>query len=164
MKRAALLGLVCLAGRAEVIVYKGFTLIDAAHAAAGAHAAMILEERADHLGRAGGAAPSSGRAAAVVGLNGKYVMPGIINLHGHVSVAVGPEQNAKKSYTRENVQKNLALHASYGVTSVASMGTDQPLGYRIRAPVNKPYAHRARRNLRARKPKSLGRTGNAWPH
>jgi len=31
------------------------------------------------------------------------------------------------------VTKNLALYASYGVTLVASMGTDQPLVYTIRA-------------------------------
>jgi len=31
------------------------------------------------------------------------------------------------------VEKNLAVYASYGVTSVASMGTDQAVGYQIRA-------------------------------
>jgi imidazolonepropionase-like amidohydrolase len=132
MKRAALLGLVCLACQAEVTVYKGFTLIDAAHVPAVAHAAMIVDN-----GRITWVGPEAQlhipAGATVAGLDGKYVMPGIISLHGHVSVAVGLEQNTKKFYTRENVEKNLALYAAYGVTSVASMGTDQPLGYQIRA-------------------------------
>src|SRR5205085_68980 len=35
-------------------------------------------------------------------------------------------------FTRENVEKNLKTYASYGVTTVLSMGTDQDLIFKIR--------------------------------
>ena len=71
-------------------------------------------------------------AAETVDLTGKFVMPGIINLHGHIGNTVDLQQDAK-FYTRENIQKNLATYASYGVTTVVSMGTDQDLIFKIRA-------------------------------
>ena len=42
-------------------------------------------------------------------------------------------QQDAKFYTRDNIQKNLATYASYGVTTVVSMGTDQDLIFKIRA-------------------------------
>jgi imidazolonepropionase-like amidohydrolase len=131
MKRAALFGLLCLTLRAEQSVFKGFTLIDGARRTPLSGAAMIVD--GGRIVWVGSAAQLKIPAAATVtDLTGKYVLPGLMNLHGHVSVVSGLEQNARKFYTRENVAKNLALYASYGVTSVASMGTDQPLVYAIR--------------------------------
>jgi imidazolonepropionase-like amidohydrolase len=69
--------------------------------------------------------------AETVDLRGRYVMPGIINLHGHLGNTVDLAQNAQ-NFTRENVEKNLETYASYGVTSVLSMGTDQDLIFPIR--------------------------------
>lgn len=69
--------------------------------------------------------------AQTVDLSGKYVTPGIINLHRHLGNTVGLTQNAK-FFTRENVAKNLALYASYGVTSMLSLCTDQDLIFEIR--------------------------------
>lgn len=70
-------------------------------------------------------------AAEIIDLPGKFVMPGVINLHGHVGNTIDLRQDAK-FYTRESVLKNLALYASYGVTTVLSLGTDQDLIFRIR--------------------------------
>src|SRR5260370_10134868 len=67
----------------------------------------------------------------MVGLTGKYVMPGIINLQGHLGNTVALAQNAG-FLTRENVEKNLLTYASYGVTTMLSMGTDQDLIFQIR--------------------------------
>ena len=61
MKRAVLLGLVCVACQAEVAVYKGFTLIDAAHVPAVAHAAMIVENGRITWVGAGGATRCTSR-------------------------------------------------------------------------------------------------------
>src|SRR5262249_46224322 len=62
-----------------------------------------------------------------------YVMPGIINLHGHVALTDGGLVQSPKNFTRPNVERNLKVYASYGVTSVASMGSDGELVYQIRA-------------------------------
>jgi imidazolonepropionase-like amidohydrolase len=70
--------------------------------------------------------------AAVEDFPGKYVIPGMINVHGHVSVTSGLVQDTKRFYTREGVANNLALYARYGITSVVSLGTDQPLVYQVR--------------------------------
>ena len=61
--------------------------------------------------------------ANVVDLSGKTVMPGIINLHGHVGLVKGLTQ-ARENYTRDNIEAQLRAYASYGVTSLVSMGSD----------------------------------------
>lgn len=61
--------------------------------------------------------------AAQEDLSGKTVVPGLINAHGHVSDVLGLEGG---HYTRENLARQLALYARYGVTSIASLGGDGP--------------------------------------
>jgi imidazolonepropionase-like amidohydrolase len=61
--------------------------------------------------------------ANVIDLTGKTVMPGIMNLHGHVGVTKGLAQ-AKENFTQDNIEAQLKNYASYGVTSVVSMGSD----------------------------------------
>jgi hypothetical protein len=56
----------------------------------------------------------------------------LIDLHVHVAESDGAVQDPKRTFTRENVEKDLLLYATYGVTSVLSMGSDQPLVYQIR--------------------------------
>jgi imidazolonepropionase-like amidohydrolase len=128
--RALLLALlVCRAGGAETAVFKGFTLI--AGATPQANSAMIVTN--GHIAWIGPSAQlKAPSGAAVQDLTGRYVIPGLINLHGHVSIVAGLVQDPKRFYTREGVIQNLALYARFGITSVASLGTDQPLVYQIR--------------------------------
>lgn len=65
-------------------------------------------------------------------LTGKYVMPGIINLHCHLGNTKDLTQDPAY-FTRANVNEQLKTYASYGVTSVLSMGADPELVYQIRA-------------------------------
>ena len=113
------------------LVLRNFTLIDGNGGAPVANAALVIDE-----GRIQWVGPSSDlqapQGAPVQDLTGKFIMPGIINLHAHVAASDGITQNPKTLFTRENVSAHLKLYASYGVTSVASMGTDQPLVYQIR--------------------------------
>jgi imidazolonepropionase-like amidohydrolase len=129
---AAAVGLLCgsaLHGEARVL--ENFTLIDGTGQPPAAASAMIVDNgRIAWVGRTADLKAPTG--AEVIDLAGKFVMPGIINLHGHLGNTVDLQQDAK-FYTRESVEKSLAIYASYGVTTVLSLGTDQDLIFRIRA-------------------------------
>src|SRR5215471_21590287 len=125
------LGLVCAAAvHGESKVLKSFTLIDGTGLPPTVSAAMIVDN-----GRITWVGPSAQlkapAGAETVDLTGRFVMPGIINLHGHLGNTADLKQDAK-FYTRESVQKNLATYASYGVTTVLSLGTDQDLIFKVR--------------------------------
>ena len=115
---------------AEVKVLKNFTLIDGTGHDPVAHAAMIVDN-----GRIVWVGPAvqlkAPPSAQVVDLQGKYVMPGIIDLHVHLGATIGLDQN-EKFFTPENVEKDLKTYASYGVTTVLSMGTDKDSIFKIR--------------------------------
>src|SRR5262249_44135782 len=116
--------------RSEVRVFKNFTLIDGTGRPPAAGSSMIVDN-----GRIQWVGPTASLkqppSAEVVDLSGAYVMPGIINLHGHVGNTIDLVQDAK-FFTRENIERNLKTYASYGVTTVFSMGTDQDLMFQIR--------------------------------
>jgi imidazolonepropionase-like amidohydrolase len=127
----ALLVLATATAPAETVVLDGFTLIDGNGGQPLMKAAMIIVD-----GRIQWTGPQSRlkapAGAEVTHLAGKYLMPGIINLHGHLGNTVDLTQDPK-NFTRENVEKQLRLYASYGVTSVVSMGTDGDLIFPMRA-------------------------------
>jgi imidazolonepropionase-like amidohydrolase len=116
---------------AETVVLDGFTLIDGNGGQPLPNAALIIVD--GHIQWTGPQSRLKAPAGAeVTHLTGKYVMPGIINLHGHLGNTVDLTQDPK-NFTRENVEKQLKLYASYGVTSVVSMGTDGDLIFPMRA-------------------------------
>jgi len=63
-------------------------------------------------------------------------MPGIIDLHVHLANTVDMVQD-KRNFTKQSVEHDLQIYASYGVTTVMSLGTDSDLIFQLRA------AHRA---------------------
>jgi imidazolonepropionase-like amidohydrolase len=129
MRTLLLALLICHADGAEIAAFKGFTLIG--NGAPQRDVGMIVTDgRITWVGPA--ALMKVPPGGTVQDFTGRYVIPGMINLHGHVSIASGLAQDAKGYYTRDRVAKNLALYARYGITAVASLGTDQPLVYQIR--------------------------------
>ncbi len=66
----------------------------------------------------------------VVDGSGMYVTPGLINTHGHVGETLGLEGG---HYSSDNIVRQLDLYASYGVTTVVSLGGDGPEGVAERA-------------------------------
>ncbi|MEO7651857.1 MAG: amidohydrolase family protein [Bryobacteraceae bacterium] len=119
------------AAYAETAVLQNFTLIDGKGGKSVPNSAMIITD-----GRISWVGPKSAlkapAGAKTTDLAGKFVMPGIINLHGHVGNTVDLTQDPK-NFTRANVEQQLKMYASYGVTTVCSMGSEQPLILDIRA-------------------------------
>jgi imidazolonepropionase-like amidohydrolase len=115
---------------AETTVLQHVTLIDGSGGNAVPDAAIVITDgRIQYAGPGSKVKPAKG--AQVVDLSGKYVMPGIINLHGHLGNVIGLKQDPSY-FTRENVERNLKLYASYGVTSMVSMGSDKELIFDMR--------------------------------
>src|SRR6185437_7373962 len=115
---------------AEVRVLRGFTLIDGTGAAAVPNSAMIVDGgRISWVGSASGLKVPAG--AEVVDLAGRFVMPGMIDLHGHIGITSGMTLDTK-SYSRQTVEHDLKTYASYGVTTVLSLGLDKDDIFAIR--------------------------------
>ena len=65
----------------------------------------------------------------IIDVVGKTIMPGIINAHGHVGGTLGLEGG---HYNTDNLLRQLALYARYGVTTVNSLGGDEEQGFALR--------------------------------
>ena len=131
MKKLALLvSLFAIGLHAETKVFKNFTLIDGTGRAAAPNSAMIIENgRITWVGPVSQLKAPAG--AEVTDYSGKFIMPGLINLHGHLGAVIGVKQDASYE-TPDNVEKNLKKYASYGVTTVVSMGTDKDFVLQMR--------------------------------
>lgn len=126
----AAVGLPLPAAAAPIEIYEHFTMIDGRGGAAQPDAAMAVSAgRIIWVGQA--AAVPDWAGSTIVDLSGKFVIPGLIDAHVHLGNTIGLDQD-EKFYTRENVERDLALYASFGVTTVASMGTDKDIVFQIR--------------------------------
>ncbi|MEO6222629.1 MAG: amidohydrolase family protein, partial [Vicinamibacterales bacterium] len=72
---------------------------------------------------------SVANGATRVNLAGRFVLPGFISAHVHVSDVAGPDARA---YTDENTVRQLGVFARYGVTTVLSLGGEQAPAFRAR--------------------------------
>ena len=62
---------------------------------------------------------------------GKFLVPGLIDLHVHLGTRAGVEyKNA--DYTRQRIEENLNTYLYFGVTAVRSMGTDRQAAFDVR--------------------------------
>jgi len=115
---------------ADTTFMQHVTLIDGNGGDAVPDAVIVINNgRVQYAGP--GARMKPAKDAQVLDLTGKYVMPGIINLHAHLGNVVDLKQDPS-FYTRENVERNLRNYAFYGVTSVVSMGSDKELIFDLR--------------------------------
>jgi len=121
MPAALLLLLVLLAPAfAETVVFRNCNLIDGTGTPVRAAVSIVaIDGKITSVASAASVKIPAG--AQVVDLTGKYVMPGIINLHGHVGLPV------------DLAQEQLRRYASYGVTTVVSLGTDLDPMFEVRA-------------------------------
>ncbi|RDC62775.1 amidohydrolase family protein [Adhaeribacter pallidiroseus] len=79
--------------------------------------------------------------AIIEDVTGKFIMPGIINGHGHVGDVKGIEPG---HYSRENLLDNLGLYGRYGITTVVSLGGDKKEAEPLRAIHDSTTTQRAR--------------------
>ena len=129
MKTIATLLLLATAAGAQtgaVKAFTGATLIDGTDRAPVANATILVRD-----GRIVAAGPASAvqipAGAARVALDGKTVIPGIINAHGHV-----------------NSPADLRTYAAYGVTTVFSLGGEPASVFAARAAQATPALDHAR--------------------
>ena len=87
-----------------------------------------------------GVVPTTGES---IDLAGKTIIPGLVNAHGHVADTQGLQTGAQ-FYTEANLTAQLKQYASYGVTTVVSLGGDGPAGFALRDRQNQPGLDRAR--------------------
>ena len=78
---------------------------------------------------------------ATTDLSGKFIVPGFVTAHAHVSDVngLGP-----RAYTAENTARQLGLFARYGVTTVWSFGGEQAPAFQARDAQSTPSLDRAR--------------------
>lgn len=108
--------------QAQVRVLRGFTLIDGTGRAPARNSAMVVDAgRITWIGPASNLRAPAG--AEIIDLAGRFVMPGIVDLHGHLGITDGMTQDARM-FSRQTAERDLKTYASYGITTVVSLGLD----------------------------------------
>jgi len=120
--------------------FTGARLIDGTTADVVPNATILVQNgRIVDVGPSSRVKPPAG--ADTVSLAGKTVIPGLVNAHGHVGDTEGLEGN---HYSAANVARDLETYATYGVTTVVSLGGDQQAGFDARAAQNTAALNRSR--------------------
>jgi imidazolonepropionase-like amidohydrolase len=88
---------------------------------------VVRDGRIEAAGPADSVPISEG--AERIDLAGKFVVPGMVNAHAHVSDIQGLEGG---HYDEPNLLRQLRLYSRYGVTTVVSLGGDGPEAIRLR--------------------------------
>jgi imidazolonepropionase-like amidohydrolase len=108
----------CGAPQSTAVAYTGATLWDGTGGPPLENATLVVDGgRVVELGE-DLAAP---RGAQTVPLEGRWIIPGLIEAHGHVTGGWAPEGVTDPA---ERVRADLLLYARYGVTTVNSLGDD----------------------------------------
>jgi imidazolonepropionase-like amidohydrolase len=100
---------------------------------------VVRDGRIESVRPAAGGKPPAG--ARVVDLGGRFVSPGFISAHAHVSDVNGLKPRA---YTDENTRRQLGVFARYGITTVWSLGGEQAPAFALRDAQAAPALDRAR--------------------
>jgi len=125
---------------ASVKAFVGARLIDTSNGSAIDHAVVVVRDgRVVAVGPAAKVRPPKG--AQVINLAGKFIIPGLISTHVHVSDVQGLRQPA---YTDENTLRQLGVFARYGITTVQSLGGEQAPAFRARDAQGAPTLDHAR--------------------
>jgi imidazolonepropionase-like amidohydrolase len=105
--------------RVAVVAFSGATVWDGTGAAPIADATLYVHDGRVHSVEAGDAVPDDVEVVEEVDVSGSYIIPGLINSHGHVSGLWAGEDVTDEL---ERVRGDLELFGRYGVTTVNSLG------------------------------------------
>ena len=136
----AMLSVGCGADQGQVTAFVGARIIDGTGAPPIENGVILVRAgRIEAIGPAGSIdLPNDSQR---IDVSGKTIIPGLINTHGHVGDVVGLQTG---QYSEENVLRQLALNARYGVTTVNSLGGDREPGSRVRDAQNVATLDRSR--------------------
>lgn len=87
------------------------------------------------------------RGANIIPASGKYIIPGLINAHGHLAVAKDAVETGPSASTTDNVLAQLRLYARYGITYVVSLGEEPIHAFLVRDTVSPEEGEMARFTL-----------------
>ena len=125
---------------ANVKAFVGAHIIDGTGKPALENAVLIVRDgRVEAAGPSAAVRPPAG--AQTISLAGKFVIPGLISTHVHISDVQGTRPPA---YTDENTLRQLGVFARYGVTTVWSLGGEREPAFRARENQNTPSLDRTR--------------------
>ena len=119
---------------AQAVAYVGATVWDGTGAPASSSTLVVEDGRFTTVSPDG----QIPEGAEIVFLEGKYVIPGLVNTHGHVSGLWAPDDVRSEA---DRIRSDLELFAKYGVTTVNSLGdSEEVLAVRDAAAWDDPRA------------------------
>src|SRR3989442_12188862 len=101
---------------------------------------VIKGDRIETVGARGTVSIPPG--AKTVSGKGKTLIPGLINVHGHLGMTKGLKMT-RENYVKENILAQLKQYARYGVTTVLSLGTDFEPMFELHGPAKAEEAPQA---------------------
>jgi imidazolonepropionase-like amidohydrolase len=113
----------------NTIVLKHVTVIDGTGMAVKSDQDMVIKNGI--IAKISSSAANHPKDLPVMDMTGKFLMPQITNVHGHLGILKDTVMSAA-NYTPANLKHQLLRYQQYGVGTVLSMGTDQPVILAIR--------------------------------
>lgn len=126
----ALLVTFCTPAAAQVTAFVGGRVLDGTGQMIESATVVVRDGLIAEVGPAASVRVPDG--ATRVDTRGKTLMPGLVNAHGHLS-AVDGLKSGPQYYTRAGLERQLRAYATYGVTTVFSLGDDQADAFALRA-------------------------------